>query len=297
MTLPQSPPVANRGPIPISSISTALTYTPPIQWVQVTSAGSGGLVVKDERGDARTYAGLVAGQTIYGPFNELTSMTLTSILAGDGRAPMLPVGAQNYSNANTSALTQAAALDELELDGHSALEIIFLPATSFVQFVDGTPLPVFANGASTIAGFYSDAAKVNAARWNNDAAPGAICTSFQIPPTVDTTVNAVLHIRAAKTGATNNAGNTPTFLVTAANQVDGALYDADTNFGGTSSAMLPAATAKTIQNVTLTLALADLAAYPASVSLSLGPTAGTLNTDDLLFFGAYLVCKRKLRTS
>ena len=46
--------------------------------------------------------------------------------------------------------------------------------------------------------------------------------------------------------ATNNAGNTTTITAIAANQVDGALYDADTNFGGVSSALLPAATAKTI---------------------------------------------------
>lgn len=78
---------ANRGPIPITSISPALTYSTPIGWVQVVSVGSGGLVVKDEGGVARTYVGLVAGQTLYGPFTELTSMTLASMLAGDGQAP------------------------------------------------------------------------------------------------------------------------------------------------------------------------------------------------------------------
>ena len=94
MSNPQSPPVANRGPIPLASIPTPITYAalspaqPPIQWVQVTSAGSGGLVVKDEGGTTRTYAGLVAGQTLYGPFSELTSMTCSGILAGDGKAPV-----------------------------------------------------------------------------------------------------------------------------------------------------------------------------------------------------------------
>lgn len=77
----------NRGPIPITSIGAVLTYSPPIAWIQVVSAGSGGLVVKDEGGLARAYVGLVAGQTLYGPFTELTSMTLASMLAGDGQAP------------------------------------------------------------------------------------------------------------------------------------------------------------------------------------------------------------------
>lgn len=87
MSNPQSPPVANRGPIPIASLPSALTFAPPIQWVQVTAAGSGGLVVTDEGGISRTYTGLTAGTTLYGPFASLVSMTLGGILAGDGVAP------------------------------------------------------------------------------------------------------------------------------------------------------------------------------------------------------------------
>ena len=87
MSLPVVPPQPNRGPIPYSSIATAIAFNPPIGWVQVTSTGSGGLVVKDEGGTARTYSGLAGGQTLYGPFAELTSMTLGAILAGDGQAP------------------------------------------------------------------------------------------------------------------------------------------------------------------------------------------------------------------
>ncbi len=102
MTKPISPPVANRGPIPYSSLASPVAFDPPIQWVQVASAGSGGLVVKDEGGTARTYAGLTNGATLYGPFSELTSMTLSGILAGDGRAPTFaPSG---FGAATTGAL-------------------------------------------------------------------------------------------------------------------------------------------------------------------------------------------------
>lgn len=86
-------PYANRGPQQVTSIAAALTFNPPIVWIQVISAGSGGLVVKTEDGVSRTYSGLVNGQTIYGPFNELTSMTLTSMWIGDGVAPPPLVGA------------------------------------------------------------------------------------------------------------------------------------------------------------------------------------------------------------
>ena len=81
------------------------------------------------------------------------------------------------------------------------------------------------------------------------------------------------------------------------NQVDAALYDADSDYGGASSAILPAATAKTIQNVTRTLALANLAAFPASATITIKPTAGTLDTDDLIFIGAYILYKKKILTS
>jgi len=89
MSLSQSPPLAAFGPIQISSISTAITAPPanPINWVYVSSAGSGGLVVKDQGGIARTYSGLSVGKIICGPFTELTSMTLAGAWYGSGEPP------------------------------------------------------------------------------------------------------------------------------------------------------------------------------------------------------------------
>jgi hypothetical protein len=274
-------PYANRGPIEISSVSAALTYPTAIRWIQVITAGSGGLVVKDEGSISRTYTGLLAGEVLFGPFAEITSMTLSKIRVGDGPAP---------------EVSPPLALAALYTDAQSTQGIIALPASSF-YLLTGAPLAIFANGASTVPGSSFDGSKSFGIRWNNDAAPAAIASGFLIPPDMDITANATLHIRAAKTGATNNAGNTPTFAVGLFNQVVGALYDADTDYGGTSSAMLPAATAKTIQDVTLTLALADLAAYPASVTITIKPTAATLDTDDLIFVDAYVVYTKKLLAS
>lgn len=89
MTLPQSPPLPAFGPIQISSISTPITASPtnPINWVYVSSAGSGGLVVKDQRGVARTYSGLTVDMIVPGPFTELTSMTLAGAWYGSGLPP------------------------------------------------------------------------------------------------------------------------------------------------------------------------------------------------------------------
>ncbi len=311
MGLPTAP-YPNRGPIDYTSISSPVSFPIPIRWIHVVSAGSGGLVVKDEGGDERTYAGLGAGEVLFGPFAEITSMTLTKIRVGDGPAPSpVPVSALLGSTVagNGAALvgiadagtftaqtTVEGAVQEIYQDLKSALATIPLPPQSF-YLLTGAPLAVFADGATTVPGSSFDGSKNFGVRWNNDAAPAAIAASFQIPADLDITANATLHIRAAKTGATNNAGNTPTFAVGVLNQVDGALYDADTDFGGTTSAMLPAATAKTIQNVTLTLTAADLAASPASATITIKPTAGTLNTDDLIFVGAYITYQRKLRAS
>lgn len=270
-------------------------------WLQCI--GPGTVVAVCEGGQVFTRHA-VGGEVYKGSFTALTSTTCQYLVMGNGPPPpAIPQGttAAGVTIADagsfTAATTTEAALQEIYQDLKSNLEIIHLRPAEFTLLADGTPLAVWASATTTTPGLYSDGAKAFGIRWNNDAAPAAVIASFQIPPEVDVTADAVVHIRAAKTSATNNAGNTPTFVVTAANQVDGALYDADTNFGGTSSAMLPAATAKTIQNVTRTLALADLAAYPASVSLSVKPTAGTLDTDDLVLFDVYLVCKRKLRTS
>jgi len=86
MSLPQQP-TKNRGPIPYTSISSAVTFSPPIAWIHIDSAGSGGLVVKDEAGTSRTYASLPAGRVLNGPFAEITSMTCAGISAGDGLPP------------------------------------------------------------------------------------------------------------------------------------------------------------------------------------------------------------------
>ena len=284
--------------------STDFPFPSDAQWIQ--AVGPGTIVL--EMADGVTFTRHCVGGEVYpGRFLSLTSTSCTYLVAGNAgvippaispsgtAAGVTVVDAADYFTGTTAE----AVLAEIGQSLESALGVIPLaPPSTWSNLATGAPLVVFADGTTTVPGSYSDGAKIGGAvRWNNDAAPAAVITKFDVPPDMDITENAVVHFRVAKTGATNNAGNTTTITAIAANQVDGALFDADTNFGGVSSALLPAATAKTIQNLTLTLALADLAAYPASVTLSAKPTAGTLDTDDLVFVKAYVVYKKKLQTS
>jgi len=158
----------------------------------------------------------------------------------------------------------------------------------------GTPLAAWADNASSNPGITLADSKSKCIRWNNNATLDGVVTSRLVPPDMDITANATLVIHSAKIGAT--PGDLPTFDATVFNQPVGALYDADATYGGTTSAMTNAAT-KTVQSVTLTLALANLAAFPARFSLSIKPTDGTLGTDDLLMTGAHILYKKKLFAS
>lgn len=278
MSKPKAP-YSNRGPIESTSIPSPLPFSPPIVWIQIVTAGGGGLAVKTEDGAAQTYTGLLAGDVLPGPFAEITSTTCAKIRYGDGAPP-------------TSAIPSALA--ELYTDARTAQGLIDLPPSAF-YLLTGAPLAIFANGASAVPGSALVDSKAFGIRWNNNATLNGISTSFAVPPDLDTTAPATLTIYASKTGAT--VGDAVTFDVGAFNQAVGAAHDADTDFGGTTGAMTGNATAKTIQAVTRTLAAADLAASPAHVTLTIKPTDGTLGTDDLVVHHVRIAYQRKLLTS
>ena len=158
------------------------------------------------------------------------------------------------------------------------------------QEADGTALADFADGASNTPG-YSAGDESFGIRWNNAAAPDPISCSVTVPQDIDTSANVTMNILAAKVGAT--VGDATTWTVEAFNNVDGALYDADTDYGGTSSAMTGDAATKTCQLETLTLAAANLPAAGSQIVLTIQPTDGTLGTDDVILLGVSLVYSRK----
>ena len=250
------------------------------------------------------------GTTLYGADDGMVSDTAS----GSAQGIALEVGADNahiqvaiWSVKSTTAATvtiadagsftaQAnveTALQEIYQHLLSAQKIINLPLGAWTE-QDGTALADFVDGASTTPG-WSAGDEGFGIRWNNHANPDPISTSVPIPPDLDETANVVMHILAAKTGAT--LGDAVTWLVEAFNNIDGALYDADADFGGTSSAMTGDATAKTVQEETLTLAAANISAAPGAITFTLQPTDGTLGTDDVILLGVWLEYTAKLLTS
>lgn len=192
----------------------------------------------------------------------------------------------------TAAANVEAALQEIYQHLKSAKGIINIPMPVITDA--GVALAAFSDGDSATPG-YCVTAEGLGIRWNNHATPGAVGSKVIVPPDMDVTANAVLHILAAKVGAT--VGDATKFTVAAYNNVKAAAYDADDNFGGDTSAMTGDATTKHVQEVTLTLALANLAAYPAAVELTIKPKDGTLGADDVILLAAWIEYKKKLLTA
>jgi len=193
----------------------------------------------------------------------------------------------------TATTTVEAALAEIYQHILSAQAHIQIPMGAWTE-QDGTALADFADGASATPGWHAGDEGFGI-RWNNHANPDPIATSVVIPNDLDATADVVVHVLAAKVGAT--VGDAVTWTIEAFNNSDGALYDADTDFGGTSSAMTGNATSKTCQEETLTLAAANVAAAPCVLNLTLQPTDGTLGTDDVIVFGVWLEYTRKALTA
>ncbi len=192
----------------------------------------------------------------------------------------------------TAAATVEAALAEIYQHIKTAKGIINIPTPAFSAA--GVAIAAFSDGASDVPG-YCVTAKGMGIRWNNHAAPLAVAGKVIVPPDMDITADAVLHILAAKVGAT--VGDATKFTVGAYNNEVDAAFDADSNFGGDTSAMVGDDTTKHVQHVTLTLALADLAAYPAAMELTIKPKDGTLGTDDVIMLAAWIEYKRKTLTA
>lgn len=157
----------------------------------------------------------------------------------------------------------------------------------------GVALAAFASAADPTPGYALDNSEAAGIRWNNHANPDPIVTQKLLPADRKPGTDMTLHIVCSKSGAT--VGDVVTFDVLAFLNPVGSLHDADANFGGVSSAVDPDATAKTVQEVTRTLATANLPTTgPTPMTLSIQPTDGTLGTDDVTVHAVYLEYERVL---
>jgi hypothetical protein len=290
-----------------ASLADTTSWTNPGQadWVQVIGAGA--TVVVTEAGQSRTITTDAAepGAVLAGCFKAFTSTTATRVRMGRGDPPALALPVTGVASGSTiadaggftSQTTVEDALQEIYQDLKTGK--LLVPVRLFDGILaDGTPLAAFADSATSDPGKALANSKAVGVRWNNAAAQIAVwAPPIEIPYEADVSVDAVLRILCSKTGAT--LADATTFTVTAFAQTIGQLHDADADFGGTSSAITGDATAKTVQQSTLTLAAANLAALaaPAGLSMSIKPTDGTLGTDDMILHTAVIEFKRKLRTS
>jgi hypothetical protein len=193
------------------------------------------------------------------------------------------------------AVEDTTALNWAVLGSKIASTPAFLPLPIYAfSEDDGTALAAFSGGASTTPG-WSATAEGGGIRWNNHANPDPVRTTIPYPPDLDATANVVVHFLAYKTGATS--GDAVTWTCTAFENIDGALFDADADLGGASSAMTGAAATKTVQEETLTLALANVTGSPGCITFSIQPTDGTLGTDDVTLLAVWLEYTRKILAS
>lgn len=155
----------------------------------------------------------------------------------------------------------------------------------------GTPMAAWADNASSAPGVTLANNKAMGLRWNNNASQVAVFLRANLPFDIDPSEDVVVEVFASKTGAT--VGDATTFTITAFNNATGALHDADADFGGATSAMTGDATAKTIQRVTRSLAVANLGAAGEPVTFSIKPTDGTLGTDDVIVHGINLIYRAR----
>jgi hypothetical protein len=192
----------------------------------------------------------------------------------------------------TTALTFGAVADSSGISNTAAQVNVPLALGILAA---GTPLAAFADNASSNPGITLADSKAVAVRWNNAASQTAVWYSVALPQDVDDTADIVIHVLASKSGAT--VGDATTFTIAAYFQTPGALHDADTNAGGATGAMTGDATAKTVAELTRTIAAADVPASPSTLSFSINPTNSTLGTDDALVEGIWIEYTRKLSAS
>lgn len=298
-----------RATVTTTAAQVSTTAIPEKVTITADAANAGTVYVGNSGVTSSTGQPLTAGQSIQVSGADLPTLHAigssgTQYLHVGIGMEYLPNARSNPANlvslADAGAFTAAddveEALAEIYQDGKSTKAILPIPLLGAI-LAAGTPMAAWADNAGASApGVTLANSKAVGLRWNNQGTQTPVWLEpIPIPADMDITADATLNVLASKTGAT--VGDATTFTIAAFNNAVGALHDADSDFGGATSAMTGNATAKTVQKVTLTLALADLAANPNAISLSIKPTDGTLGTDDVIVHGVYLEYKRKLRTS
>jgi hypothetical protein len=268
---------------------------------EIVDPGASGVLPVSKTGIVNMTSATTETRTLARPAK--TGIQLTLMLYSDGGDITVTVtgdvGALTFADegdwVTLHAVEDTTALNWAVLGSKIASTPAFLPLPIYAfSEDDGTALAVFSGGASTTPG-WSATAEGGGIRWNNHANPDPVRTTIPYPPDLDATANVIVHFLAYKTGATS--GDAVTWTCTAFENIDAALFDADADFGGASSAMTGNAATKTVQEETLTLALANVTGSPGCITFSIQPTDGTLGTDDVTLLAVWLEYTRKILAS
>lgn len=180
----------------------------------------------------------------------------------------------------------------LETNAASAQAVVHVPLDSFRLSADGAAIPAFSNGVAD--GFSLVNSKAFGLRINDDSST-KFATSIALPQDLDDAAAVVVHALCSKSGATLADATKLTFE--AFFQTVGALHDADVDCGGDTGALTGDATAKTVAELTLSIAAGDVPAAPCGLTLTMIVKNGTLATDDLIIHDVWLEYTRKQLTS
>lgn len=175
---------------------------------------------------------------------------------------------------------------------------ILIPAHTALLGATGAPLAVFADNAASNPGVQINNSESFVVRWNNNATQATVALCVPLPSDLDTAYNMTVAFEVWKTGATAGDATTVTFsaFITKAGQ----LNNADADCGGATGAVVPGATAQTIQTVSRDIASADLVASlgtggPGTLAMAFSPTSGTLGTDDFCCSKVSITYRRRAR--
>ncbi len=191
-----------------------------------------------------------------------------------------------------TAVTNAEAdIDALEANALTAKGKIDLPILSGVLLSTGVGINAAAPSGAAPGTAIADS-KSTSVKWLANATPGAFCVNVPVPADLDDTEDVIFHAHVSKSGAT--LGDAVKLTVAAFEVVPTALHDADVDFGGDTDALVGNATAKTVTELTLTFAAANIHAYAETLSLQIKVKAGLLGTDNAYLHGAWLEYTKKL---
>lgn len=229
-------------------------------------------VIADSDSGARGVAGVIA-DTSYP-------------VSGSARVLVSPLAIGLFSDdsaVESAVLTLQGQVATLLANLESDAARVHVPLTAFRLTADGAAIPAWADG--TNAGFSVVNSEILGIRWNPSQATSIIAT-LPLPADLDGAVDVVLQLTGFRIGTSDAAMvlAVGAFMVAA-----GQAHNADANAGGNSTAFDGATNVLTTE--TLTLALADVPAPPALLTLTIAPDAA-LDADDFVLTGVELLYTR-----